>query len=255
MDGYQKIKKIVDEKKWKISLTSEMYKDARTTRFDIECKNNHTWETCLRNLIKMQDCKMCLEERDNDEIKNRINHNINNDSKSTIEKGDNHEIFIANILTKNNINASRPVIGNNTFDIVINIDGINRGVQIKELRKCTRHKMGFATCFPTKYPDDTLIVLVNQKYNVYCLFHAQDVKTTSMTFTINGDIGKYNKFLYIDYNKFEKDLLEKCKQSYIIDDISNHFTDNSKKEYMMLKRLKENCHKLNIKFEYRGCLI
>ncbi len=239
MNGYQKIQKIVEEKKWKITLTSEMYKDSKSTKFDVECENNHIWKTCLYNLNGGQICKLCSKE-----------NNTKNNYKSTTEKGDIHEIFINDIFNKKNINAYRPVIGNNTFDIIISINNIQRGIQVKELRKSTRHKNGFITCFPTKYPDNTLIVLVNQKYNVYSLLYAQNVKTTSMTFTIKNNDSKYSDILYTDYNIFEKDLLEKCKKSYIIHDIANHFNDNNKKEYEMLKRLKTKCEELSLDFKY-----
>ncbi len=85
---------------------------------------------------------------------------------------------------------------------------------------------------------------------MYSLLYAQDVKTTSMTFTINNNDSKYSDTLYTEYNKFEKDLLEKCKKSYIIDDIANHFNHNNKKEYEMLKRLKTKCEELSLDFKY-----
>jgi hypothetical protein len=237
MNGYQKIQEILKGKDWETTFTDEMYKN-KMTRFNVKCEYGHTWETCLYNLENGQNCKIC------------VKNSGSNIYKLTIAKGDCNEIYICDILNKNKINAYRPVIGNNTFDIIISINGIDRGIQIKELRKSTRCKNGFITCFPTKYPKNTLIVLVNQTYGVYVLLYAQDVKTTSMTFTINDDNSKYSDILYTDYNKFEKDLIKKCKKSYIINDISNHFTDGNKKEYEMLKRLKIKCEELDLDFKY-----
>ncbi len=143
MNGFQIIQKILEERNWKSSITIQDYKNNHT-RFEVECYNNHIWETSLRNLKRTKNCFKCWndERTINDNTTNNV---INEKYKLTIQKGDNQEIFITDIFIKNNIIAERTVIGNNTFDIIISINDIQRGIQVKELRKSTRHKNGFIT--------------------------------------------------------------------------------------------------------------
>ena len=58
MNYYQKIIKILDERNWKSLITEEMYKNNRT-KFDVSCDNNHSWETCLFNLMNSENCRQC----------------------------------------------------------------------------------------------------------------------------------------------------------------------------------------------------
>ena len=237
--------KIIEERNWKSSITKELYKN-NLTKFDVKCDNDHSWETCLHNLQKSTHCYQCWK---NSRITKVVKNEINEKCKNTIIKGDNHGNFVLNILIKNNISAYRSIMGNNTFDIIITINNIQkRGIQVKELIKDPRKSNTFTTGFKRKYPDDTLIALINQEYNVYSLLFAQNIETTSMTFTINNTLTKYKKFLYTDLVEFENNLLKMCIKSYIVTNISNYLSYYHKKEYDMLKRLEIKCKEYNLDF-------
>jgi hypothetical protein len=147
MNGYNEIQKILKIRNWISSISIKSYKDNKS-QFNVTCDNNHNWDSCLKNLKRSKNCFKCWNE------KRKINDNIDNviseKHKATIFKGDVHEKFVCDIFNANNIRAYRPVIGNNTFDIMITIDNINRGIQVKELRKVEKQKNGFITCFPTQ---------------------------------------------------------------------------------------------------------
>ena len=172
---------------------------------------------------------------------------------TAISKGDKTEQYVFNIMKNFKDIEDVQVFGSMgcLFDIVYKYKNDEyRALQVKTLIKDHNSSDIWRTTFETdQYFPDTLIVLVNEERSRFGLisYDKVNVKTLSLGFS-RMNRGKYRHNKYIEEIKFSESLNRRSKSSSLFN-IEKSFSDNIKKEYDSLQRLKDRCIERSISFE------
>jgi hypothetical protein len=179
-----------------------------------------------------------------------------NMGKRTIKIGDECEKFIRDIYKESKQIENVESIGQtgNTFDIVINFiedPDIIRGIQVKHLTYKSRDKSYNLDIRKGQYPKNTLIVGMNTKDKIFCLFHVEEVKVKYISIRPKSKSTIYKKFIYTldKFEQFKLDLIEKSKKSVKIKDIKDYLSKTNLQEYESLERFQIKCKENKLKYE------
>ncbi|AYV81099.1 MAG: hypothetical protein Harvfovirus16_10 [Harvfovirus sp.] len=171
------------------------------------------------------------------------------------EIGYNKEVFIFNLLKDNKDLTDLELIGFsfNKFDIIFKCigDEFLRGIQIKTIRIAGNSSNCWVIGHGNKvYEEDTIMIGVNNDYNVFCIYLARDTKGVSFALGKNYK-QKDNVYVFTNLEKFRNKLYEMIKISTIIknNDLSLYNTENHKREYEMMESLKSLCEENNLSFK------
>ena len=172
--------------------------------------------------------------------------------KMTTINGDKKEVYILNIYKGfQHLFRYLKRIGstNCKFDIVFEFENelYLRGVQVKTISKVKDTNKYIMRLHKKQYKKNTLIIGVNIEDNIFCLIYSQQLKSESLYF--NPEEKTNTDYFYTDLNKFKDKLIEKSKNTIIIDDITKYMTVFYKQEYESIQRLKVECIQLKLNFE------
>ncbi|AYV83637.1 MAG: hypothetical protein Hyperionvirus9_54 [Hyperionvirus sp.] len=196
----------------------------------------------------------------------RIRHSVSNlietpkleeNIKTKNDLGYNKEVFILNILKANDELTNLELIGysGNKFDIIFKCKGDKflRGIQIKTICVQPDTSNGWIVNNKKKYEDDTIIVGVNNYFNVFCIYKSIDYKKMGMvSFSVGKKyIQREDLHIFTNLKNFTVKLYEMIKISTVIqnDDLTLYNSDNHNKEFKMMENLKSICTKKELLFK------
>ena len=163
--------------------------------------------------------------------------------------GDNTEEYVVDLLKKTNYfkDVTRLGFTGEKSDIKISLnDGTEKGIQIKTLIKDSIRRDAFFINDVSKYDENMLIVMVNQKRDRFALQFVKNIKTKGLTLAFLSGKSKYETIMYRDEESFTKRLIELIPESidYILD---LHITGMM--EHKMFQRLESFCLSYNSTFK------
>lgn len=217
------------------------------------CLNNteHNYDTSVNNKTNVSlrgvlpGCKKCFHDsvRLQDEI---LVNNYRNDYKQVINVvkiGDATEKYVENLLLSMDYYQNVTNLGNigANADISVMYQNITYYLQVKTITYM-KDDIYYMTnnC---SYPDNMLIIMVNNDRNRYALEFAGNIIVKRLCLTFNYNNAKYKNIMYTDLDKFKN----KLKELIILSCMEFNFNGEcNKKEYLMLERFKRFCVKNNI---------
>lgn len=172
--------------------------------------------------------------------------------KTSRQKGDDTENFIYDLI---NENPDIEMVEKLSYlfdqaDIIFKFknDVHTRALQVKMLgtRSHTKH-IRSTGC--NGYPDDMLLVFVNEERTKFALMFARDITTTGISINFESPFTKYYEYSYTNIDKFKEDLFDKMSKSLVYDKENPLLPEMNLKEYQSLKRLIELCEKHNLEYK------
>ncbi len=185
------------------------------------------------------------------------NHKLRSKKGALCTKtGDQTEEYVENIM-KTNLDITNIIrIGQtgNKFDIMYQMkdETYSRCLQVKTLGKAhSDEQYGVGSRKP--YDDDTLIVCVNVEQTRFCLYYFKDHPKLGMSITFSDTAyqNRPNVYLFTDKSLFIWKLFEMIKHSTSLEksQLSDYLSDNGKKEYNMIEKLKLKLEPLNLNYQ------
>lgn len=254
-----KLEKCIPEEN-EISLDNSIDKD---NSIENELIRTKKYQCKKIGCIYESDIFECLQNHMNGKFHDKTSEEIKEMRKNTsidnLKLGDKHELFVFDLYNEFIDTIFRNVkrighIGSNKFDIMVEYkDEIYmRGVQIKSIFR-NEIRNSFELKIPSTYDRQTLIVGVNEKYQIYSLIFVYEleeekVETISFNPTSIKKL-KYENYFYTDIDKFKHDLILKTKESFIIKDIRDHMPPECVIEYDSVERIKIKCLEMKLLWE------
>lgn len=172
-----------------------------------------------------------------------------NQSKKSVEVGDDSEHYVENIYKElNEFEINHVGYTGNTFDIIlIDKNNIKYGVQIKTLpRRTDGNNVRYRLDLKREYDDKTLIIGLNKQDKIFVLIFFGEMTTSYIDFIPTSEKSKYTKYTYTEntFAKFKQDLIIKTKKSTVVDNITDYLSVSNTQESESLDRLNNYC-KLN----------
>jgi hypothetical protein len=166
-------------------------------------------------------------------------------------KGDQVEIFVAELLKASKLlqNVRRSQY-NCRLDILYEVDGQTRGIQVKKLSKGKMGKYGFnyRSAKMNGYAHDTVIICIHTEDKKAVLLTGGDVKDTkAIKVSKLGNPGQWNRFLLPSWDNLFRELEEAALTSTIYDE-SRHLTSESTKEKESIERFVSLCKQFSLEF-------
>uniref|UniRef100_A0A6C0ACY6 Uncharacterized protein n=1 Tax=viral metagenome TaxID=1070528 RepID=A0A6C0ACY6_9ZZZZ len=170
------------------------------------------------------------------------------------EKGDKLEKYIYDILLKCKKLKNIERIGreNGNLDIIYNYkeEEIKRGIQVKMINN--QKGSGYHLAHIKKYPEDTVIVSIDPRYEQASIITRKIVGLENEGFYFNSqNPGIHQKYVFNlkdENNKFERRLFKACKKSTIYSEESYYST--TLKEKLMSNNLKSLCKEKNLEIDF-----
>ncbi len=198
----------------------------------------------------VQGCKVCCIDdsriHDKDEVA-KLMAEDRSTKKSTTAIGDASEIFIADLIRNTGKYKQVEKIGQGgcTADIkVTHFDDTFNYVQVKTLTKRADLISGYTCRKTNKYPDDMLLIFVDNTRKFFAMDFEENLKINDVLFNYNGR-SDYSNIMYTDPNLLLEEFHELIKFSTQV----NTYNATYRKEKEMLERLEAYCKANNMKYE------
>ena len=218
-------------------------------------KNKHEYDVSINNRTnisvdgKISGCKQCFHDtlriQDKDVV---VAHkNQYKQTRYTTKIGDQTEEYVVELLKSMNCYSNITNLGNlgANSDICITDDQNNTYyVQVKTLTYSKRDTY-YMTNDIDKYPNNMLIIMVNNKRDRYALEFAGNIKVKRLCLTFDHIDSIYKDIMFTDMKIFKSKIKELVIKSY---NVLEFTSEPNKKEYDMLKRFEQFCVKNNIKY-------
>lgn len=218
------------------------------------CANKHKYDVSLNNRTnisvdgKISGCKQCFHDtlrlQDKDIV---IAHkNQYRQIRNSTEIGDKTEEYVVELLKSMNCYSNITNLGNlgANSDICITDQNNTYYIQVKTLTYSKRDTY-YMTNDIDKYPNNMLIVMINNKRDRYALEFAGNIKVKRLCLTFDHIDSIYKDIMFTDIEKFKSKLKELISLSY---NVLEFTSESNQKEYDMLKRFEQFCVKNNIKY-------
>lgn len=228
-----------------INLRSVTYGSQKKASFICHNDNEHRKTVQIKNKFG---CKECNDTYKRKHIKDEVGELMKNrrqNSKNTTKIGDDAEEYIVDLLeeTDNFVKVERLGYLTGTGDIAITVCGDEVVyIQIKTLYHC---KLRSSNRNESKYPDDILIVFVDQKRKHFALSYWKDIKhLDNLSLSFKNKKSLYREMMFVD----EEIFLNKLVDNIPLSTTENIIYESALKEIESFKRLDEKCQKRGLHF-------
>lgn len=162
------------------------------------------------------------------------------DKKEILRQSSILENWVEQELINKGLNAEAQNDNNKVADIIVMMNEKMYSIQCKTLTfKGKRISVSIGQ--NKDYPDNLLIVAINNDKDKFTYFFGKDIKgKNKLRLTASKERIINNK------ENFINEIINLISQSFIIENIVDHLTENGKKEYLMKQRLKSKCKELNL---------
>jgi hypothetical protein len=220
-----------------------------------KCLEEHSYQVSLNGRTRKGSkfgCKQCghdsLRIHTQEEVE--VIRNDKREKKSTTATGDATENFILKLLLNCRRFKKVVKIGNvagNADICITNFDNSVNYIQVKTLTRNNAHPVSkdlYYLTYETKYPDDMLIVMVNQQRTRFALEFAKNIKVKRLSLTYDTIRTKYADIMFTDVEEFREKLIELIPLSTTENTIGKSIL----KEIEMLQRFENFCNNHNITY-------
>ena len=169
-----------------------------------------------------------------------------------IREGRRTEQYVADLL------SSDPEISEVALTDYNGLGDVTYRTPDSKLRTLQVKKMSYMSSYSYKvnnvtgYPDDMLVVCLNDERQVGALFTGQDTKDrpgAGMVLSYGpGKKTSYYSQFRVEWSKFEEQLLSRCRTSTVVEDPDSLISRNNLKEKKMIDRFAEFCLKMRYAF-------
>ena len=212
---------------------------------------DHDYEATIRSRTqirndKLPGCKKCFDNSTRLQDKTLIDEHCNNyvQNKFLIEIGDETEVYVQQLLIEMNCYQEVNVLGSLGADADVSVIH-NDHIYYAQVKTLSHIKDEMYRAYDVNgYPDNMLIIMVNEKRNRFALDFAGNLKTYNILLSFHLKTSKYKNIMYTDIDEFKIKLKESIVKSCTV----IKFSDNIYKEYLSLKRFEIFCTKNNIQY-------